>query len=357
LRFSICDLQLKIIAFHQSQIENCKSKMERIPLMRKDVKLAFAVGGILISVLIVYVMVVPGSDKRPDRQPVSLDEKSQAAAPSDKTAPPAATDKSDKPADAPKPADTVASASTGDKDKAPDAAPTTKPTDPFASAGGDKEDTWIMALNRGSVPMMTSAPPPGQPGAARTTAKSAKSARSAVASLPQMEAAAPVSTDDSAPTTRPVTNDTTPTANGVRTHTIAKGETISSIAQAVYGSPNYWPYIVRANPGMVAEKIRPGMTINLPPESEVKGAATNNTTVADTSGPKPDTTSPKLDTDKEYEVQSGDSLAKISMKLYGNSSKWQAIYDLNKDAIGDNPAKLKVRSVLKLPEPPTQKQS
>jgi nucleoid-associated protein YgaU len=44
------------------------------------------------------------------------------------------------------------------------------------------------------------------------------------------------------------------------------------------------------------------------------------------------------------------------MKLYGTSAKWQAIYDLNKDAIGTDPSKLKLKSVLKLPEPPTQKQ-
>ena len=41
--------------------------------MRKDVKLAFVVGGILISVLVVYVLVVPGGQKRPDQQAVTLD--------------------------------------------------------------------------------------------------------------------------------------------------------------------------------------------------------------------------------------------------------------------------------------------
>ena len=111
--------------------------------------------------------------------------------------------------------------------------------------------------------------------------------------------------------------------------------------------------------GIVAEKIRPGMTINLPPESEVKGTstiATNTTAIADSTTLKPDTTSPKVDTQNQYEVQSGDSLHKIAMKLYGSSAKWQAIYDANKEAIGPDPAKVKAKSVLKLPEPPTVKQ-
>ena len=38
--------------------------------MRKDVKLAFVIGGILIAVLVVYVLVVPGKSAN---KPVTLD--------------------------------------------------------------------------------------------------------------------------------------------------------------------------------------------------------------------------------------------------------------------------------------------
>ena len=147
------------------------------------------------------------------------------------------------------------------------------------------------------------------------------------------------------------------------THVVKQGETIAKIAEVAYGSQNYWPYIVRANPGIVAEKIRAGMTINLPDINEVKGTGSfsvqTGSTAANTTTDtnlKPDTTSPKLDPQTQYEVQSGDSLAKIAMKLYGSSNKWQGIYDLNKDTIGADPAKVKVHSILKLPEPPTVKQ-
>src|SRR5262245_38945702 len=39
-----------------------------MPNMRKDVKLGFAIGGVLLAVLIVYVLVVPGSDNKPAPQ-------------------------------------------------------------------------------------------------------------------------------------------------------------------------------------------------------------------------------------------------------------------------------------------------
>jgi nucleoid-associated protein YgaU len=39
----------------------------------------------------------------------------------------------------------------------------------------------------------------------------------------------------------------------------------------------------------------------------------------------------------DYTVQSGDSLWLIAEKAYGDGTKWQWIYDHNKNAIGDNP--------------------
>ena len=36
-----------------------------MPIMRKDVKLGFVIGGILLAVLIVYVLVVPGEKPAP----------------------------------------------------------------------------------------------------------------------------------------------------------------------------------------------------------------------------------------------------------------------------------------------------
>src|SRR5581483_2043672 len=253
--------------------------------MRKDVKLAFAVGGILISVLIVYVLVVPGGEKRAaDKQTVTLDQGDKPA-PADKTAP---APEPEKLADASKPAETA----TADQ-KPAEAAPTTKPTDPFASAGDkDKEDAWMLALNRGSVPMMTSAPPMPQPGQTRAARSQASLAGATQTPAEQ----------SSTPSTRPVSLEPVQPTPGMRTHVVAKGETIAKIAEAVYGSQNYWPHIIRANPGLVAEKLRPGMTINLPPESDVKGGATStNTTVADAAAPKPDTTSPQVDKNTQYE--------------------------------------------------------
>jgi nucleoid-associated protein YgaU len=64
-------------------------------------------------------------------------------------------------------------------------------------------------------------------------------------------------------------------------------------------------------------------------------------------------TLPPLDEKTQYRAQPGESLYKISLKLYGKADRVDAIYNLNKDAIGPNPSRLKAGTVLKLPEPPT----
>ena len=51
---------------------------------------------------------------------------------------------------------------------------------------------------------------------------------------------------------------------------------------------------------------------------------------------------------KTYKVQSGDTLSKISTKIYGTSVKWHVIYEANRDTLPNEHA-LKIGQVLKLP--------
>lgn len=50
-----------------------------------------------------------------------------------------------------------------------------------------------------------------------------------------------------------------------------------------------------------------------------------------------------------YTVASGDSLSKIARDHYGDGTKWQEIYEANKDLIGNNPDLIEVGQVLILP--------
>ena len=52
----------------------------------------------------------------------------------------------------------------------------------------------------------------------------------------------------------------------------------------------------------------------------------------------------------EYRIDTNDSLYRISMKIYGTPRMMDAIYALNRDAIGPDPERLKLGMILKLPQ-------
>lgn len=52
---------------------------------------------------------------------------------------------------------------------------------------------------------------------------------------------------------------------------------------------------------------------------------------------------------KKYTVKKGDNLSTIAQKLYGDSRKWQDIYNANKKIIGNNPTKLREGMELIIP--------
>ncbi len=159
------------------------------------------------------------------------------------------------------------------------------------------------------------------------------------------------------PTTKPSSGAAAPFDAGkrARQHTVQKGETFSTIALAAYGNASYYPFILRANQGLDPAKLKPGMVIVLPDASEVKPsekeAVAGTGTRALPAGAKLEAT---IDAKSEYRVASGDNLHKIAQKLYGKTDMVQKIYELNKTAIGSDPAKLKLGMVLKLPEAPSQ---
>ena len=54
----------------------------------------------------------------------------------------------------------------------------------------------------------------------------------------------------------------------------------------------------------------------------------------------------------KHTVVSGDTLSGLATKYYGSGSRenWMAIYEANKEAIGDNPSLIRVGQVLQIPE-------
>ncbi len=54
--------------------------------------------------------------------------------------------------------------------------------------------------------------------------------------------------------------------------------------------------------------------------------------------------------EKSYTIKGGDTLSDIAQEQLGDAGRWKEIYELNKDAIGDDPDMIHPEKKLKLPE-------
>jgi nucleoid-associated protein YgaU len=291
---------------------------ERNPMiMRKDVRIGLAIGGVLVAVLIVYLLITAAA---PRNNEVTLAPDEPAL---QQPAPGGIAEPARPPATAP-------AEGTAPRSNTPEHA-TPKQNDP-----------WQKALSTGQLDSADSAPPMMLTVTPTPTTQPTVNAAPPDTSIQPPTAHAPDGLAIAAtPSTQPST--------GQRTHVVQQGETYSSIAAAAYGDAAYYPHLKRANPTIDEKKLRPGMTIVIPDKSQVVAISTGATPQL-ASDSKPATS---VDSSREYRVQPRDSLYKISLKLYGRADKADAIYQLNKDAIGPNPSVLKVGLVLKLPDPPS----
>jgi nucleoid-associated protein YgaU len=156
-------------------------------------------------------------------------------------------------------------------------------------------------------------------------------------------------------TTPPTSRPSAPLIAAVHSHTVAPGETYSSISAALFGNAKYWPEIAAANPKIDPKRLHPGLVLVIPdiPAAAVTPAATAAPVAPPLATPVSTPVAP-IDAKTQYRVQSGDSLYRIAVRLYGNGNLGEKIYDINKDLIGPDPAKLKPGQILKLPQAPGQ---
>lgn len=356
--------------------------------MRKDVTLGMTIGGGLLAVALVGVIAVShkGNNRHGGVETTSLMNNGGAGdvGGADNTASDQATPKpqDDKPAVTPKAEDKPAAKPSKDKNTQlakvdPKDDPitralftggsgttllsSTQTPDPNASTAGGNDSAAGDAKPDQKAPAGDELPAHIGPGI--HTAKPAEPAKpTADAKANKPGAVNDPKTAEPAPQQQPATPSGAGTAVAkAHTHKVQKGETFSTIAAAAYGSANYYPYIMRANPKVDAKALKPGMDLVLPDVSEVKGAGNAATTTDEKAPAKGEAipasfhkTSPAapVDASKEYKVVAGDSLNKIAIHLYGKQDMSKAIYEANKSTIGDNPAAIKIGMVLKLPQPP-----
>jgi nucleoid-associated protein YgaU len=290
--------------------------------LRKDVKVGLSIAAIALAVVGVYVLLSALTGKpTPTDQPVASTE-------------------------TPAPAPTDANASTGI------APPATASTIPASIPGSG--DIWDQAFATGTIPTAGSViRNPADIIAASNTSPAGVvgELNRPIGTIPAIGTGTTTGANPAAPIaaiSQPTTLASTPAiaATSETTHRVQAGETLSSIAAKHYGNANLFTLLVRANPQIDPNRLRIGAQIKIPPAPGTTPSATSSA---------PEDSAATLDQTRQYRVQAGDTLSAIAIRLYGSASRWQRIYELNKDAIGSDPGRLRPGTVLVLPEAPTRR--
>jgi nucleoid-associated protein YgaU len=126
-----------------------------------------------------------------------------------------------------------------------------------------------------------------------------------------------------------------------RFHIVKQGETLGQIAQNELGTASRWQEIVKLNPGVEPERLRPGMKLKLPAAGPAKPGSGTPALAKDTGDgtAKPGST---------YKVRRGETLQTIAKKVYGKQSRWPEIWVANLAQL-DSPDDLAPDMVITLP--------
>lgn len=116
------------------------------------------------------------------------------------------------------------------------------------------------------------------------------------------------------------------------THVVSEGENLWEIAEQYYDSGYNWVDIAQEN-----NLARPDYL-----------AVSQELTIPDVEVRRVEEEKPTAEIEN-YTVQEGDSLWKISVKIYNDGYQWTRIYEANRDQIGSNPSLIEPGLVLDIP--------
>ncbi len=131
-------------------------------------------------------------------------------------------------------------------------------------------------------------------------------------------------------------------------HTVERGETFGSISRRYFGSTRHADEIARANPFIDPSRLRPGRVIRVPKDPEnIQGKPTPPPPAP----VEPGTVAPgsvRYDTQRSYTVVAGDTLSRISQKMYGTQANTELIFEANRKLL-NSPDDLSIGQVLVIP--------
>ena len=143
---------------------------------------------------------------------------------------------------------------------------------------------------------------------------------------------------------------------------IKPGDSLISLSRRYFGSEQYWPEMMAANPWLTdASLLQVGQKLALPPhlaplhtkglqqgKSSARPARVASTKLAAASS-STGANYRRLVADSQHKVRRGDTLMTIAQNAYGTKSAWKLIFDANRDKLRSE-NRIVEGQVLRLPE-------
>ncbi len=114
---------------------------------------------------------------------------------------------------------------------------------------------------------------------------------------------------------------------------VRQGDTFESIAREFLGDAALWTVLARENPFVSPDRLSPGAVLRVPGDRDAR--------------PEP-AMPPAVPRDAEYAVVAGDSLSRISQRVYGSARYTDALFQANRDRLA-SPNALRVGQILTIP--------
>ncbi|MEO0587716.1 MAG: LysM peptidoglycan-binding domain-containing protein [Planctomycetota bacterium] len=127
------------------------------------------------------------------------------------------------------------------------------------------------------------------------------------------------------------------------TYAVQRGDTLSSIAVRLFGDESKWVDIAQANPTIDPIRLRIGQELKLPAASAQP--ASDDRAADAVEAPR---------AELRHTIQSGENLSSIAQRYYGKAARWRALFNANRDVLGNNPNAIRAGMVIVIPPLPIE---
>ncbi|MEX0775055.1 MAG: LysM peptidoglycan-binding domain-containing protein [Phycisphaeraceae bacterium] len=205
------------------------------------------------------------------------------------------------------------------------------------------------AVRQGVPPLFIEPPMGSQQSAQRTAAEDLDPGVTLLIDAPKASPFSPEKRGQDGPAKNPPSAAISTDADGNLMYSVQPGDTLATLSRKLYGGKVTWEQIAQVNPWVDPKSLRAGQVIRLPAPPSADQPAQDTAASGTTTAPPPPPGAAATGEANLYTVKQGDTFWSIAQQAYGDGSKWEKIYQANRQTVGSDPGAIKPGMKLTIP--------